>query len=118
MKADGKGRVDKGQQSDQEETGDVSGAFQMSPENLLGNSLVTDPSTLEPRNMSDAVLPLIDSFLKHSRNSVDALMLELHHFVSEEPGDVAFFTMEGNRRREVQWSKGHFFLRAFCFCGR
>jgi len=112
MKADGKGRVDKGQQSDQEETGDVSGAFQMSPENLLGNSLVTDPSTLEPRNMSDAVLPLIDSFLKHSRNSVDALMLELHHFVSEEPGDVAFFTMEGNRRREVQWSKGHFFLRA------
>jgi hypothetical protein len=84
----------------------------MSSENLLGNSLITDPSTAEPRNMNDPVLSLINSFLTHSRNSIDALMLELQHFVSEEPGEVTFFTMEGNQRREVQRSKGHFFLRA------
>jgi hypothetical protein len=100
------------QRSNYGETRNVSGAFQMSPENLLGNSLVTDPSTAEPRNMSDPVLPLIDNFLEHSKNSIDALMLELHHFVSEEPGEITFFTMEGNKRRETQWNKGHFFLRA------
>jgi hypothetical protein len=62
--------------------------------------------------MSDPVLPLIDSFLKQSRSAVDAVLMELRHFIGEEQGDLTFFVMEGNKRREVRLGKGHFFLRA------
>jgi len=62
--------------------------------------------------MSDPVLPLIDSFLKQSRIAVDAVLMELRHFIGEEQGDLTFFVMEGNKRKEVHWGKAHFFLRA------
>jgi len=62
--------------------------------------------------MSDPVLPLIDSFLKQSRSAVDAVLMELRHFIGEEQGDLTFFVMEGNKRKEVHWGKAHFFLRA------
>ncbi len=62
--------------------------------------------------MSDPVLALIDSFVKQSRSAIDTLLIELLHFIGEEQGNVTFFTVEGGRRKEVQWDKGHFFLRA------
>jgi hypothetical protein len=62
--------------------------------------------------MSDPVLPLIEDFLRQSRSAVDAVLMELHHFIGEEQGDLTFFIMEGNRRREVRLGKEHFFLRA------
>jgi hypothetical protein len=62
--------------------------------------------------MSDPVLPLIDSFLKQSRSAVDAVLMELRHFIGEEQGDLTFYVMEGNKRKEVHLGKGHFFLRA------
>jgi hypothetical protein len=62
--------------------------------------------------MSDPVVSLVESFLKQSRSAVDALLMELHHFIGEEQGDVAFFTMEGNKKKETRLVKKHFFLRA------
>jgi hypothetical protein len=62
--------------------------------------------------MSDPVLALVESFLKQSRSAVDALLMELHHFIGEEQGDLAFFIMEGNKKRETRLVKKHFFLRA------
>ncbi len=62
--------------------------------------------------MSDPVLSLVENFLKQSRSAVDALLLELHHFIGEEQGDLAFFVMEGNTKRETRLAKKHFFLRA------
>ena len=62
--------------------------------------------------MSDPVLTLVESFMKQSRSAVDAVLMELHHFVGEEQGDLAFFIMEGNKKRETRLVKKHFFLRA------
>lgn len=62
--------------------------------------------------MSDLIPALIEDFLKNSRNSVDSLLLELNNFLGEEPGDLAFFAMEGNKRKNIQLAKNHFFLRA------
>lgn len=62
--------------------------------------------------MSDPVLSLVQDFLKNSKNSIDSLLTELHNFLGEEPGDTTFFLVEGNKRKEVHWSNGHFFLRA------
>ncbi len=62
--------------------------------------------------MSDSLIPFVEGFLKQSRSAVDAVLVELHHFIGEEQGDLAFFTMEGNKKREIRLDKRHFFLRA------
>jgi len=62
--------------------------------------------------MTDLIVTLIQDFLKICRSSVDVLLRELHNFLGEEPGNVTFFTVEGDKRKEVQWGKQHFFLRA------
>lgn len=62
--------------------------------------------------MSDPVISLVESFLKQSRSAIDTLLIELRHFIGEEQGDVAFFTMEGNKKKETRLVKKHFFLRA------
>jgi hypothetical protein len=62
--------------------------------------------------MSDPVLTLVESFLKQSRSAVDAVLMELRHFIGEEQGDLAFFFMEENKKRETRLVKKHFFLRA------
>lgn len=62
--------------------------------------------------MSDPVVSLVESFLKQSRSAVDALLMELQHFIGEEQGDLTFFIMEGDKKRETRLVKKHFFLRA------
>ncbi len=62
--------------------------------------------------MSDLVLTLVEGFLKQSRSAVDALLMELQHFIGEEQGDLTFFIMEGDKKRESRLVTEHFFLRA------
>jgi len=61
--------------------------------------------------MPDLTSALIQDFLTNSRASIEALLKELFYFQREQ-GKVTFFTVEGNRRKALQWDKGHFFLRA------
>jgi len=62
--------------------------------------------------MSDLILTLVQDFLTNSKASVDALLKELYYFQSEKQGNIAFFTVEGTKRKTLQYDKAHFFLRA------
>lgn len=62
--------------------------------------------------MSDLILTLIQDFLKYSRSCIDVLLRELYNFREDKRGDVTFFIMDGDKRKEVQWDRSHFFLRA------
>jgi len=62
--------------------------------------------------MSDPILTLIQGFLTYSRSCIDILLKELSNFNGDQRGDVAFFIMDGNKRKELRWDGKHFFLRA------
>jgi len=62
--------------------------------------------------MSDLILTLVQDFLTNSKASIDALLKELYYFQGEKQGNIAFFTVEGNNRKMLQYDKAHFFLRA------
>ncbi len=62
--------------------------------------------------MSDLILTLVQDFLTNSKASIDALLKELYYFQGEKQGNIAFFTVEGNIRKTLQYEKAHFFLRA------
>lgn len=62
--------------------------------------------------MSDQIQMSIQDFLKNSRNSIDALLKELYNFLGDKPGSIAFFTVEGAKRKPIQIDGSHYFLRA------
>ncbi len=62
--------------------------------------------------MSDLILTLVQDFLTNSKASIDALLKELYYFQSEKQGNIAFFTVEGTKRKTLQYDEAHFFLRA------
>jgi len=62
--------------------------------------------------MPDLILTLIQDFLTNCRASIDALLKELYYFQGEKQDSLTFFSVEGNRRRPLQYDKAHFFLRA------
>jgi hypothetical protein len=62
--------------------------------------------------MSDPIQMLIQDFLKTCQNSIDALLKELYNFLGDKPGSIAFFTVEGAKRKTSQIDRSHYFLRA------